>query len=111
VYAPSGTLKEKCLQISVFYPIYGIFFCYGTGIELLPSKMQRLSIILVEKKESSRFGTKETTVAGPDFYITPRWRLRCEQAAHWRKSDFNLSYLTLFTFLLACNTSRSEYFP
>jgi hypothetical protein len=40
--------------------------------------MQRLSIILVEKKETSYFGTKKTMDAGPDFYITPRWRPRCQ---------------------------------
>jgi hypothetical protein len=62
-------------------PHLSFFFCYATRIERLPSKMQRLSIILVEKKETSHFRTKKTMVAGPDFYIVPRWRLRCKQAA------------------------------
>jgi len=40
--------------------------------------MQRQSIILGKKKENSYFGTKKTTVAGPDFYITPTLRPRCQ---------------------------------
>jgi len=58
---------------------FHIFFaCYSTRIECQPSKMQRLSIILVEKKENSHFVTKKTTVAGPNFSMTPRLRPRCQ---------------------------------
>ena len=42
-----------------------------------PSKRQRQSIVLVDKKENSCFGTKKATVAGPVFSITPRLRPRC----------------------------------
>ena len=33
---------------------------------------------MVEKKKSSRFGTKKAAVAGPDFSIAPKWRPRCQ---------------------------------
>ena len=46
--------------------------------EKFSNKKARLSIILVEKKEIMRFGTKKAAVAGPDFSIAPKWRPRCQ---------------------------------
>ena len=86
VAGPNFSITQHYAQMADGGRIYGyihyahlwFFFCYGTRFERLPSKMQRLIIIWVGKKETSHLGTKQTTVAGPDFYITPKWRPRCQ---------------------------------